>query len=270
MIFLPNGMGETTGDALASSNKPLQASGKVYYVHHTGSDAYTGLNRAQPFATIAAAYTAASAGDILCLLDGHTQQVSAVLIIAKALTIVAGGSSGGVPTVNFQATTGGAYSIFQITAAGTQIRNVKFKSSTVAHSAWRLEVIADSCAIVGCYFECGANESGGQSVLIGNAQANVLFKNCTFVSTATSAAATPASALDHNGTTTNLTLDGCVFDGGTVGFTGGIAYTEAGIPTRRRGENISLLRGADVSLHTSAAQSYWQVTTSTGDARMAT
>lgn len=270
MIILPNGIGETAGDSLVTS-KPFQASGQVFYVHSTtGDNTYTGLNKAQPKATLAGAQTSAANGDTIVLLDGHSESYTASLTISKNLTIVGSGSAAGIPTVGFQKSTAYGGTIFTITAAGVQLRNIQIVTSGASDAFSRISIQANSVTLDGVYVQCGANDPTAGAIQVNAAVTNLTVRNCTFVAVNTTAALAPGPGIEMSGTSTDVWLVGVVFDGGTKGFSSGVAYTELGAPTRRRGESISLLRGADVSLSLSAAQSYWMATTSTGDARIST
>lgn len=266
MATLPNGIGETLGDQLVTG-KPLFTTGSVIFVlSTTGDDLNTGLNKAQPKATLAGAQTAATNGDIIVLLDGHTESYSAALTLSKNLTIVGSGSASGVPTVNFRK--GSAYggAIFTITAAGLQLRNIKIRESAASDNVDRVSVQANGVSIIGCYFESGDNDPTASAVQVNNAVTNLTVKSTTFISTS-DGDDLPGPGLLLTGTSTDFRYEGVIFDGGTVGFLNGLAYTEGGAPTRRFAEQISMLRGADASLHASAAQSYWQPTTTSGDVR---
>lgn len=266
-VFLPNGIGETVGDSLVTS-KPLHSTGQVFYVSSsTGSASFNGLSKNQPLNTLANAQTAASNGDIIVLLDGHTETLSGALNITKALTIVGSGSSTGIPTVVFRVSAN--VTLFTLSAAGIQLRNIRFRSSTASGtSATRIDATANHATIIGCYFDCSANDTG-TAVAVANATNGFRCENTTFVATNTSSTTAPGPGITFSGTSTETYLIGVVFDNGGFGFSGGIAYLESGAPTRRRAEQISMLRGADATLHASALQSYWLPTTTSGDARMA-
>lgn len=264
---LPNGIGETLGDQLVTG-KPLFTTGAVIYVSSaTGNNAYTGLTKTQPKATLAGAQTAASNGDIVVLLDGHTEGYTSALTISKNITIVGSGSASGVPTVNFRKTSNYAGNIFTITAAGVQLRNVKIRTSDVSTTFYRVSVQASSVSVIGCYFECGNNDPTSTAIQVNASLANFLCKNCTFISTATAASTAPGGGIEVSGVSTDFRIEGCVFDGGTYGFNNGISYEEQGAPTRRYGEQLSFLRGADYVISAAGAQSYWQPTTTSGDVR---
>lgn len=264
-VNLPNGIGETLGDSLVTG-KPYFGTGSVWYVSSvTGNAAFSGLTTAQPLNTLANAQTAATSGDTIVLLDGHTETYSGAVTLSKNLTIVGSGSAGGVPTVTFRVSAN--VGLFAISSNGTQLRNIRFQSSTAAGtSAIRVDIQADHCHVIGCYFDCSANDTG-VALSISNNVTGFVCRNTTFVATNPTAAAPPGPALSFAGTSTEAWLEGLVFDGGTKGFSAGIAYREVGAATRRRGESLSFLRGADATLHASSAGSYWMPTSTTGDVR---
>lgn len=266
MATLPNGIGETLGDQLVTG-KPLFTTGSVIYVYSvTGDDLYTGLNKNAPKATLSGAHSAASNGDIIVLLDGHTEAYTAALTLSKSVTIVGSGSATGIPTVNFRKSTAYGGHIFTITGAGLQLRNVKIRSSAASDNFVRVSVQANSVSIIGCYFEGGDNDPTAAAVQVNAAVTNLRVLDSTFISTAT-AVNGPGPGLQLAGTSTDFRYEGLTFDGGTHGYLNGIAYEEQDIPTRRYAEQLTFLRGADASLNASAAQSYWQPTTTTGDVR---
>lgn len=267
-IFLPTGIGEISGDPLVIDGQ-LHSTGQIFYVSSiTGSGAFTGLNKDQPALTLGAAHTAAAAGDIIVLLDGHTETYAAPLTISKAVTIVGSGSSSGIPTVSFNRSADTL--IFEV-GAGVQLRNIKFPGSSVSATAHRVDITNASIVMDGCYFECSNNDngSGGQLLLATTNARDFKLRNTRFVCTSTATTPIAGVAVLVSAAVSDLTLTGVVFDGGTRGFASGYAYRETAAPTRRRAESISMLRGADVQLSASAVQSYWQTTTSTGDARIA-
>lgn len=264
-VLLPNGIGETLGDSLVT-NGPLLVTGSVYYVNSViGDVTYTGLNPERPFPALTNAQTVASDGDIIVLLDGHTETFTVPLVLTKKLTIVASGSNNGIPTVSFGMNADANMFEVAVGATGIQFRNIKFRSNLVSSTAQRFDVSAASTTFLGCYFEMGANDQG-PGILLVNALANFRIENTTFVSTATATATAPVAGLRAGGTTTDMVIRGCVFDGGAYGWSA-YAYDELGAATRRRGESVSLLRGSDANLHASSVQSYWQPTTTSGAAR---
>lgn len=263
--YLPNGIGETLGDVLVTG-KPLTTTGTVYYVSSsTGDSSYTGLNKDRPKASLAQVQVVAADGDIVVLLDGHFETYSVPLTITKKLTIVGSGSSGGVPTCSFGMNADANLWEISSAATGIQVRNVKFRANLVSSTAQRIDLSADSAVFLGCYFEMSSNDQG-PGLFVGTGLANVRIQDTTFIATGTSIPTAPVAGLRTEGTTTDLVISGCVFDGGAFGFAA-YAYDELGAATRRRGEQISLLRGADVNLNASSVQSYWMPTTTTGGVR---
>jgi hypothetical protein len=263
--FLPNGIGETLGDQLVTG-RPLTTTGSVYYVSSaTGDPTYTGLNKERPLATLSSAQSAASDGDIIVLLDGHTETYTGALTITKKLTIVGSGSSNGVPTCSFGMNADATLWTITSAAAGIQIRNVKFRTNLVSSTAQRIDTDAANGVFAGCYFEMSGFDQG-PGLFIGTGTASVRVEETTFVSTATSIPTAPAAGLRTEGTTTDLWIVGCTFDGGAYGWSG-YAYDELGAATRRRGEQVSLIRGSDANLHASSVQSYWMPTTTSGAVR---
>lgn len=265
MTYLPNGIGETLGDQLVTG-KPLLTTGAVYYVSSgSGDDTYSGLNKERPKATLDGAQTVAADGDIIVLLDGHTETYTAALSITKELVIVGSGSSNGIPTCSFGMNADAG--LWEITSAATgiQVRNVKFRSNLVSSTAQRVDMDADSAVFAGCYFEMSGFDQG-PGLFIGTSKANVRVESTSFVSTATSIATAPVAGLRTEGVTTDLWIVDCVFDGGQYGWAA-YAYDELGAATRRRGEQITLIRGADANLHASSVQSYWMPVLTSGAVR---
>lgn len=258
-----NGLGELLGDSLATS-KPVITPGFVWFVNSVGGvDAASpaGRDRQKPLATLAQAQTNAVAGDTILLEDGHTESLAATLTIAKQLYIVGGGSSAGVPTVNFAAS--GANGILSLTAAGTQLRNIRFKVSVVANANIRVSVSV-AARLKNLYVECGPNDTGQGMQLTAN---NIRVNGCTFVSTATVVASRPGKGLESNGAISDIDLEGSVFDEGTVGFATAACDLSNAAITRLTGDSISLLRGAELLMN-AGSTGFLNPTTTTGGGRI--
>lgn len=271
MNIRPNGLGEILGDVLATT-KPLYCSGAVYFVRSTiGSDVDTGLDHERPFATLAHAVATASAGDVICLLDGHTETLAAAIAINKQLYIVGGGSSGGKPTVSFL-TSVGNQDIFDISAAHTEIRNILFKEPTVNANGGafgsKVSISANGVRVIGCYFEMGPKDVGQYGLFLSAGVTDVRLTGTTFISTATNSATRPYGALSFSGggTFTDFEMDGVVFSDGTVGYQNP-SFDGAGRTfTRFRGMNLSLLLGADMVIGTWTG--FFATPTTTGGGRV--
>jgi hypothetical protein len=265
MPIFPNGLGATTGDALATGS-PFYSSGTVYYVSSVlGDDTNSGLSRLDPKATLASAQTAGSAGDIVVLAADHTETLTAKLTISKALTIIGEGTASGVPTATF-INNQAAANMMEITSDDVQFRNVKFPAETQSNSAVRITTAKDKITFKGCYFEIN-KFSTDSTIEFTTGASNIIIENTTFISTAVSGDATPLAALEISAATDGILLDGVTFDGGTIGFRAFALLASAAAMTNVRVENLSLLRGADVDFHASST-GYIMPTTTTGSARV--
>lgn len=275
-FFLPNGIGGSTGDALAIA-APLFMSGKVWYVKDTtGVDAASpeGLDRLAPLATIGQAHTNAADGDIIVCLANHAETISSVMTISKRVTILGEGSetfSDGLrPTVTL--TIGGAANhVFALTGVRCQIRNIKFLPRTSAGTGSFIQTATANHRITGCRFESN-NHSNAPGVLLDSGANLVHFENCTWVATGTSTSDRPDSGLRASAALTGLRMDGCVFDGGTTGYetSAGNPWAmdcDAGAITDYQIEGLSLLRGADLRLHASSV-GYCNPQTVSGSSRL--
>ena len=263
----PNGGGGTTGDIWATC-KPLYASGAIWYVQSTtGTDAASpaGRNREKPLATIAQAITNASDNDIIVCLQAHTETKVATFAVSKKLTIVGEGSVAGVPAVTLICGFVGA--LFTITSPNVELRNLKLPASSVANSTARILNNQTDFVMDGCYIECSGNDTAAALSLASGAD-RARIRNTTFISTATSSAAQPESAIKVTAAIADLELDGLVLSAGTVGFSNYFALdASAAAVTRIRANSVSLLLGADVNLN-AATTGRFNVQTSTGGSRI--
>lgn len=264
-LFYSGGIGGTTGAELATLS-PLLSTGNVWYVHSgTGSDAAAprGQDRARPLATIEQAHTNAADGDVIVILSGHLQTFSGALTLTKALTIVGEGSGSSRP--KFSRT--GAVSIFVASVAGIHIHNLYFPATTGAASATtRISVTSYEFTLNNCYVECGASDTGA-AMTLGTGAHDVRIIDTTFISTATSTAAQPSSALNVSLAVNDLVMDNVVFDGGTTGWSAVGAWISSNTITRLRATNIDLLRDSDVQI-TTGSTGYLHVRNKSGSARV--
>lgn len=250
--FYPSGAGESLGDSMVTSG-PMVTTGYIWYVYSgTGVDAAgdRGKDRTRPLATIGQAYTNASAGDIIVLMDGHTETRTSALTIAKSLKIVGAGSSGGLPTAKLTINSA-ASELFIISANSVQLRNIWFEENSQANASDKIRVTGAGFRMKGCYLECGDTDDGpALNLSTGANYANIT--STTFVSTATALTTQPPQALYIGAAHTGLTMDGVVFDGGTKGYSGFHAINDTYGVTLVLFEGISLLRGADVKMDADA------------------
>lgn len=259
-----NGLGELLGDSLATS-KPVITPGFVWFVNSAGGvDAASpaGRDRQKPLATFSQALTNSAAGDTILLEDGHTETIGVVITVNKQLFIAGGGSSAGIPTVNFTAT--GNNQIFSLSAAGTQMRNVRLKATPAANANSHIDLAAAGIRVKGLYVEMGANDTGFGMRITAN---NLRINNTTFISTATAVASRPGTGLNSNGAIADLDLEGSVFDEGTVGFATAACDLSNAAITRLTGDNIALLRGAELLMN-AASTGFLNPTTTTGGGRI--
>lgn len=246
------GLGGTTGDELATyDNLVISPSNSVLYVHFaTGTDSGSfgaGRERLQPLKTLAQAYTNASAGDVIVFLSGHAETLTATQTINKAgLRLVSEGN--GLANMAKFTTNGAIVTVFNVTAAAVLLANFYFPTGLVANSAARIITGSVSGgAIRGCYFDCSAKETSiGAIAPDGSTYCRIT--DCTFVSTATVTSAVPPAAILTANPVSDLTLDGCTFDAGTVGWASGYGVNFGDAVTRLYAVNIDLLGGSDFNV----------------------
>lgn len=263
MFNWPNGLGSSLGDVLGTC-KPLSLSGAVWFVSSlTGSDSYNGGDQARPLATLAAAYTAAAGGDIIVLLSGHSETLTAQQTLGKAgLTIVGLGNSGGLPTVKFQMNAAAA-TMMNVTGAATALRNIWFQANKQANSAGMLTVSGAGFRMSDCYMELDKYDAAaGLTFSTGGDTARII--NSTFVNIAAASSAVPLTAIQVNNALSDFEMSGVVLDAGTAGFSDYYAADlSAAAITRLRGESVTLKNGADIRLHASTT-GYLNAQTVTG------
>jgi len=269
---LTNGYGGTTGDSLVT-RKPIVQSGSTYYVDvTTGNAAYTGLDRKMPLAALSAAVAAASAGDTIIMLDGHTETISAALAISAQLTIIGEGSSSGVPTVILTLNHATA-DIFTVSAHNCQFRNIKIAVPAQATTGSMFTLSGDGGLLDNVHIDVN-DENNANAVAFAAGANHWFFRNCTFTSaeTDTTSTAKPYPPILIGGDISGLRMEGCVLDGGAEGFEDGSSNNWAldgsafDITSGMAIENLSLLRGAIVKLKGTSTVGYINVQTSSGSA----
>lgn len=272
MQVYPSGLGELLGDTLVTS-RPIQMSGFAWFVNSVGGvDAASpaGRDRQKPLASLSQAITNAADNDIIVLEDGHTEVPASVINVTKRVIIAGGGSAAGIPTVSF-AINAAASALFTLTVDNVELRNIRLKAAVQSNTGGvngKVSVAAANCRITGCYIESNGNDQfvGGAVRLIGANTCRIT--NTTFISTATSVALRPTSGLLIASGAADLELYGVVFNDGTVGYSGSAFDGTAAAATRLRGENISMLNGADALLSFATTTGYMNVSTSTGGGKV--
>lgn len=265
--YLPNGLGESLGDYLATTDDVL-VSGNVWYVDSANglnAAGTAGQNREKPLATLAQAVSNSSNGDIIVLLSTHDESV-ADLTISKQLTIVGSGTTDGKPSAKLRLSTSAATMGISFTGFNCQLRNVYVPALAGA--------IATATYFIGtstrfqmrnCYVELGQYDSVPQlQIASGTEYAEI--RDCTFVNVSESTQ--PVVAIRSAAAFNGLTIEGLTLDGGAVGFSNYYAMDlSAGTTNFMRIERLSLLRGADVKLN---ASNFGHIAgfTATGGARL--
>jgi len=248
----PHGIGEALGDALVTA-ATFRTDGVVLYVHHTGSDAYDGLDRVKPKATVGGAVSAAFAGDTVVLLPGHTETVMAQIAVPYRINLIGSGASGGIPTPTL--TWGGASSVamLDVTADGVLIGGIRFAPSTVTGTTTAcIFVEANYFTLRGCYIECGANDDYG--VVVETLMSAGTIEDTTFISTATVVTAQPVVAVyflasPAESGSEGWYFDNVTFDGGTAGFSNFSAYDDTlSRSDLKLYEGVTLANGADMAI----------------------
>lgn len=126
--------------------------GDVFYVNSgTGSDtAYNGKSAGQPFATIAAAVAAATASndDVILVMPGHAETVTAAITVSKAgLSIIGLGNGMRRPSV----TGNGTIDAFDVTGANVLIENIQFPAPGTDDQTSDINVSGAGCVIRNTY-----------------------------------------------------------------------------------------------------------------------
>lgn len=261
----PNGVGGTSGANLVSLT-PLLTSGNVWYVSSlTGANAASpaGRDRIKPLATIAQAITNAAAGDIIVLLSGHSETLTASQAISTNRLMILGEGTG---TNRPRFTRNGDVIMFDVTGSNVYFDNLYFPASASASTKSRLRQGGADSRTYRCYFESGASDTGPALEYITASETCVL-GSCTFISTATLVTAQPESAVKVTSAIAGLEMDSCAFSGGVTGWSNPFAFNGATAITSLWATNIDLLLDADVTLAT-ATFGVFHVRNKSGSARV--
>lgn len=208
---------KNTGGSLGArltTRRPVYSSGQRWYVSSgIGSDAYNGRERHKPLATLAAAHTAAAAGDSIVCLAGHVEALAVAQTFNKArIKLYGEGEGSSLPRF----TANGAIAMFDITAAGVQIESIYFPASTAAPTA-RVRTASTFTRVTNCIFECGPSDTAAALRLITGC-GQFRGYGCQFTSTATVVTSQPNCGFEVVNAVTGVELDTFIFDGGTKGW----------------------------------------------------
>lgn len=250
VALLANGLGHSLGSEVGTAS-PLHVGGLVYYVNSaTGDSGYSGLSAEKPLDTLANGVSAASAGDIVVLMDGHTETITSAVTVNKAIAIVGEGQSSGQPAVvltNNQA----AGAVLTLSTAYAEVYNIWIAKQSQACSAVAVAISAQAVHLEDVYFEGDENSDAALCQINGSGTDSSL-RNCAFVSDATDNTDVPTIALELSAAVTGIRMDGVVFDGGSYGFSDYALKASAGAITNLRARSLSFLRGADYTIHASS------------------
>jgi len=270
--YLPSGFGEATGDSLVTSS-PWYTSGSAIYVDSVnGDDSNSGLERLRPMKTFGAAVDSAFSGDFVVLAADFDETLTATQVVRSGITIVGAGSSNGQPTAKLTMNSASGVLISLSSGGGSedvQIRNILFPPNVQTNASPRIGSASsgdefDRLLIKGCRFESGATDTGAAVDI--NDSDDVVIDDCEFVVTSTTTS--PGPALTNSQIVSNLVVRDTSFDGGTVGYSAGLAIDMDGTTILfLRMERISLLNGAD-AVFDSAASGRINPITTTGNSRI--
>jgi len=153
---LPNGIGETQGDTLATC-KPVILSGSVRYVHSgTGDDSggNDGLDKEAPLATLVAAIDVAQDYDWIVLLSGHDETLTEPLeILLEGIQIIGAGAVR--PLIRTHTPSSGV----SLLGYFIHIRGVDFPAATAPNAGAKVFISGDHCRMTDCTLTMGAEDS---------------------------------------------------------------------------------------------------------------
>ena len=218
MRYIEAGLG-STGDTFL--NKELITSGVVLWVDSVaGNDSNAG-SKELPFATLAAAISAASGsqGDVIVIKSGHTETLTSTITVNRTgLKIYGLGSGSSAPNFLCNA----AIDLFSITAANVELNNLYFPAATTATCTGLIDVAAANVRIKGCTFVCGAFTQ--YAITIPAAGTNCRIESCTF---SVSADGPDAGVIVESASAVGLYVYNCTFDGSTYNWVDAAVYSAA-------------------------------------------
>lgn len=148
-LNLPGGVINNGANVLGAGN--LFTTGKVLYVSSAaGSNDNVGTDPNFPKATIAGAQTAATAskGDVVIILPGHAETLTAALTLSKAGVAYIGLGQGLLrPTITVNGTVDG----INVTGANITIENIVFPAPDTDNQTADINVAASGCTIRNTY-----------------------------------------------------------------------------------------------------------------------
>lgn len=181
MTNFPNGLA-SFGVPVTPASVPA-TSGKVFFVHSSGSNGNSGKDTAHPLATVAAAIAKCTAdkGDTVLVMPGHTETLTAAAAIAvnvSGVRIVGLGTGRNRPVFNYTTAVGAS---FDVTAANALLVNLVFKPLGIDNVTAAVNVQAADCIIRACEFELANATNQAALGILTNASADrLVVEDCFF------------------------------------------------------------------------------------------
>lgn len=185
--------------------------GSVFFVHSDGGGLGTSIS---PFSTIdyAIGRCTANNGDVIRVMEGHTETITAAAGIAcdvAGISIIGMGNGTNRPTINFTTAT---TADLDIDAANVRIENIYFDLTGIDAVAAAIDVNAANFTMKNCDFLMA--DGTGQAVIAiltaaAAASSNMKILGCSFL--APDAGAT--SAIEITGTPDNVEIGWCNING---------------------------------------------------------
>ena len=170
----------TSGDTIGST---------VYYVHAQdtsyphASDANSGLKKDRPLATIDVAIgkCRADAGDVVLVLPGHTEDVTAnsIDLDVAGVSLIGMGTGDNRPRLSYGVST----SLMAIGASNVLVKNLTFAAGiTVVAAAIDVETLNDDVIIEDCSFVCDTltTDEFNDAILVKDSCDRFAVRNCYF------------------------------------------------------------------------------------------
>lgn len=175
----PNGVSSHGMPVLGSGVGIPPTTGSVFFVHSgTGANGNPGTDPARPLATIdyAIGLCTASKGDIILVMPGHAENVSAaggITADIAGISIIGLGNGNNRPTLSFSATA----ATFAISAANVTVANIRV-TSTIDEVVKMFHVTAAHCTLDNVeHFETATFQTI-QFLLTTNAADYLTVRNC--------------------------------------------------------------------------------------------
>jgi hypothetical protein len=245
----PGGL-NLAGTVFQNGPATLQLDGRVYLSGLVqwldtinGNNANAGNKPELPVATLAQAVTNSATDGVIIIGEGSSESLVASQVLGVVgLSIFGCGTGSSRPRY----TCTGAVNMWNVTSTGTWIEGIYFPASTAAATC-RIAMATSAVTVKDCYFECGASDTN-RAVNITGSYNRVT--GSSFVVTASR----PAIGLEISGAISDQTIEDCVFDGGSYGWTDYALKVSAGA-SRVRAFNNTFTNQSDYG-HTVTATTY--------------